>query len=93
MTHKVMVILDDKEYQMLEKIAGEGEERTSICHVASQMVTWHVDRINELEEQNEKMKSCINCGKYHNGCDAWMGVEEPPIHNVNAGPCDEWELE
>lgn len=49
--------------------------------------------IKQLEEQIEDMKSCLNCAKYHNGCDAWMGVEEPPIHNVNDGPCDEWELE
>ena len=93
MAHKILIMLDDKQYETLEKLANKGPGRVSLCQVVSEMVTWRCNRIYELEEQNEKMKSCINCGKYHNGCDAWMGVEEPPIHNVNDGPCDEWELE
>lgn len=52
------------------------------------------NRIRELEEQIEDMKSCCICGKL-NTCEVWREVladARYPIHNVNDAPCDEWEL-
>ena len=47
--------------------------------------------ITKLREQIEDMKSCCICGKLYK-CEAWKGVNEPPIHNLNDAPCEEWEL-
>lgn len=49
------------------------------------------NRIRELEEQIEDMKSCCICGKLGE-CEVWQEAATPPIHNVNDAPCDEWEL-
>ena len=49
------------------------------------------NRIRELEEQIEDMKSCCICGKLNN-CEVWKESATSPIHNVNDAPCEEWEL-
>ena len=42
-------------------------------------------------DQAEDMKSCCTCGKLCE-CAVWADAIDPPVHNVNDAPCDEWEL-
>ena len=61
MTHKVLLIIDDKEYRALQKMACAGEQRLSISSVAGSIVTGH---LNRQDKPNPYGK--IDCGNCKN---------------------------